>query len=114
VRDRGISKHLGLGDEHASTLAATVFEIQRHEGEQPRRGCRVRYAPASGTMASAADPNTRLCDTPASVRDSTAVVPYLGGSGHARSETGLAGSCTSPAGAPPRQPMRFCSKLTGY
>jgi hypothetical protein len=31
MRDRGISKYLGLGDEHASRLAVTVFEFQRHE-----------------------------------------------------------------------------------
>ena len=31
MRDRGISKYLGLGDEHASRLAVTVFEFQGHE-----------------------------------------------------------------------------------
>ena len=30
-------------------------------GEQPPRGCQVLFGPASRTMASAADPNTRLC-----------------------------------------------------
>jgi hypothetical protein len=54
MRDRGISKYLGLGDERASRLAVTVFEFQRHEASN-------RAAAAvcpCGPMARATDPNT--------------------------------------------------------
>ena len=74
MRDRGISKYLGLGDEHASRLAVTVFEFQGR-GEQPGRGC--RFVPAVRWPVL---PNTGLA-SPVPAHGGAGVVALFGSSG---------------------------------
>ena len=75
MRDPGISKYLGLGDEHASRLAVTVFEFQRHEAKQPGRGC--RFVPAVRWPVL---PNTGLA-SPVPAHCGAGVVALFGSSG---------------------------------
>ena len=75
MRDRGISKYLGLGDELASRLAVTVFEFQRHEASNRAA---VAVCPC-GPMARATDPNTGLA-SPVPAHGGAGVVALFGSS----------------------------------